>query len=100
MSNTDQLQRNGEVVTLHGRINFQTVTELHKQLGHALVPGVTQLDCSQVEQCDSSVISLLLAGLRYAQSRQISLQLKGMNQQILSLARLYDVEPILLTTPA
>lgn len=97
MNEGGQLDRNGEVLNLHGRINFQTVNSLYTLLKHQLVPGVTRLDCSQVQHCDSSAISLLLASLRLAQEHQIKLHIQGMNEQILSLARMYDVEAILLT---
>ena len=97
MNENGQLNRNGEVLNLHGRINFQTVNSLYKLLKHELVPGVTRIDCSKVQHCDSSAISLLLASLRLAQDHQIKLQIQGMNEQILSLARMYDVDSILLT---
>ncbi len=97
MNDGGQLNRNGDVLNLHGRINFQTVNSLYTLLKHELVPGVTRLDCSQVQHCDSSAISLLLASLRLAQSQRIKLQIRGMNEQILSLARLYEVESILLS---
>jgi len=90
-----RLIRDGETLHLHGQINFQTVTALYKMVTHELVSGVTTLDCSKVEQCDSSAISLLLAGRRLALNRQINLQIRGMNNQILSLAGLYDVEKVL-----
>lgn len=100
MNDGGQLNRNGEVLNLHGRINFQTVNSLYTLLKQELVTGVTSLDCSQVEHCDSSAISLLLASLRLAQDQRITLHIQGMNEQILSLARLYDVESILLAQRA
>ena len=90
-----QLIRDGETLHLQGKINFQTVTALYKMVTLELVSGVTTLDCIKVEQCDSSAISLLLAGRRLALDRQINLQIRGMNNQILSLAGLYDVEKVL-----
>ena len=90
-----RLIRDGETLHLQGQINFQTVTALYKMVTQELVSGVTTLDCSKVEQCDSSAISLLLAGRRLARDRQINLQIRGMNKQILSLAGLYDVEKVL-----
>jgi anti-anti-sigma factor len=102
MNNIVQMVRNKDVLTLQGRINFQTVPHLYKQFRDELVPGINTLDCSKVEQCDSSAISLLLAGLRLAHHQDINLRIHGMNEQLLSLARLYDVESILQagTTPA
>ena len=90
-----RLIRDGETLHLQGKINFQTVTALYKMVTLELVSGVTTLDCIKVEQCDSSAISLLLAGRRLALDRQINLQIRGMNNQILSLAGLYDVEKVL-----
>ena len=97
MSEVGQLNRSGEILNLHGRINFQTVSSLCKFLKHELVPGITSIDCSKVQECDSSAISLLLASLRLAHHHNIKLQIQGMNEQILSLARMYDVDSILQT---
>lgn len=99
MNNPTQMTRNGEILSLQGKINFQTVPGLYKLFNHELVPGINALDCSKVEQCDSSAISLLLAGLRLAHQQQIHLRIQGMNEQLLSLARLYGVETILQAVP-
>ena len=40
-------------------------------------------------------VGLLLACVRIARGQEFSLQIKGMGPQILSLARLYDVDRIL-----
>lgn len=90
-----QLVREGKTLHLYGQINFQTVNALYRLLTQELVTGTTMLDCSKVDQCDSSAISLLLASRRLALGRQISLQIHGMNEQMVSLARLYDVENVL-----
>ncbi len=97
MSDNAQLTRDGTVLNLQGRVNYRTVTSLFRVFSHELVKEITTLDCSQVEQCDSSAISLLLSSLRLAQNQGINLQIYGMNQQMLSLARLYDVEDLLHT---
>jgi anti-anti-sigma factor len=101
MNNNVQIISKDDVLTLQGRINFQTVPQLYKQFRLELVPGINALDCSKVEQCDSSAISLLLAGLRLAHQQHINLRIQGMNEQLHSLARLYEVESILQagTTP-
>jgi ABC-type transporter Mla MlaB component len=99
MNNSPQMIRNGEMLSLQGRINFQTVPGLYKLFNLELVPGINTLDCSKVEQCDSSAISLLLAGLRLAHQQHIHLQIQGMNEQLLSLARLYEVEALLQPVP-
>jgi ABC-type transporter Mla MlaB component len=92
---SNQLTREGEILYLQGQINFQTVTVLYRMFTQEMVSGVSTLDCSKVEQCDSSAISLLLACRRLALGRQIRLQIRGMNEQMLSLARLYEVEAVL-----
>ncbi|OGT84034.1 MAG: hypothetical protein A3G96_00140, partial [Gammaproteobacteria bacterium RIFCSPLOWO2_12_FULL_52_10] len=63
-----------------------------------LVPGIEYLDCSKIQECDSTAISFLLACLRMATKLNIRLHIKGMNQQLLSLAKLYEVENMLQTT--
>ena len=98
MNETAKFVRNNQVLQLQGRVNIKTVNGLFRTFRRELVPGIEDLDCSGIQECDSTVISLLLACLRMARKHNISLHIKGMNQQLLSLARLYDVETMLQTT--
>lgn len=95
MSDHSRLVREGDALYLLGQINFQTVSGLYQSFRNELNQPVNTLDCSKVEQCDSSAISLLLASRSLAETRQIRLHIRGMNDQMLSLARLYEVESLL-----
>lgn len=95
MSDNGQLVRDGEALYLQGKINFQSANDLYRSLKQELTRDIRLIDCSKVEQCDSSAIGLLLAGCRLAESRRIRLEIRGMNEQMHSLARLYEVEPVL-----
>ena len=94
-NDTGQLIRAGSELRLSGRINLSTVPGLYRQIRRELVPGITGLDCSGIEDGDSAAVGLLLACVRIARGQEFSLQIKGMGPQILSLARLYDVDRIL-----
>ena len=96
MNQDSQLVKEGQAIYLQGKVGFQTVNGLFKSLQQELTPEVTILDCSRVGICDSSAISLLLAGRTLAQERKIQLSIRGMNEQMQSLARLYEVESFLI----
>lgn len=98
MSEDSQLVRDGETLYLQGRIDFQSAPPLYRSLKQELTRQIRIIDCNKVEQCDSSAIGLLLAGCRLAESRQIRIEIRGMNEQMHSLARLYEVEPVLNQT--
>lgn len=94
-NDTGQLIRRDEELILSGRINLSTVPALYRQIRQELIPGITSLDCSGIEDSDSAAVGLLLACMRLARRQDLNLQIKGMGPQISSLARLYDVDRIL-----
>lgn len=95
MNDNSQLVREGEVLYLQGRLDFQSANRLYRLLKQELNHDIHVMDCSRVEQCDSSAIGLLLAGCRLAEKRNIQVEIRGMNEQMRSLARLYEVEQVL-----
>jgi ABC-type transporter Mla MlaB component len=95
MNESAQLVRSNHDLMLQGRVNTKTVNGLFKSFKHELSPEIDSLDCSGVDTCDSSAIGLLLACVRLAHKRDINISIKGLGQQILSLARLYEVETML-----
>lgn len=80
---------------LQGVVNFLSVVPLYEEFKQLLVPGVYHLDCRRMRESDSSAISLLLACRRLAHERELNLRIDGMGEQLLSLARLYEVEELL-----
>ena len=83
------------ILQLQGVVNFHSVVPLYEEFERLLAPGVNSLDCQGILNCDSSAISLLLACLRLAKQREINLRIVGVDNQLLSLARLYEVEDLL-----
>jgi ABC-type transporter Mla MlaB component len=80
---------------LQGAVTFDSTPSLYEECQRLLLPGIKALDCRGIQESDSSAISLLLACRRLADNRAVDLRITGMGEQLLSLARLYDVEKIL-----
>lgn len=97
MNQPGGLVREGNALYLQGKVGFETVNGLYLAFRNELSQGINTIDCTRVIQCDSSAISLLLAGLSLARNQQVRLQIRGMNDQMRSLARLYDVESLLVS---
>ena len=66
----------------------------------AIRGGDITFDLSAVRTCDSSAVAVVLAWQREAQSRGVELQLSGLPADLLSLATVYGVEPLLRIEPA
>ena len=96
MSGSGKLVRgdNGSL-RLQGVVNFHSVVPLYEEFERLLAPEVNSLDCRGILRCDSSAVSMLLACRRLAQQREIDLRIEGMGEQLLSLAKLYEVEKLL-----
>ena len=95
MAESPRLERRGNTLRLQGRINVNTVPGLYQDFKRELEAGVEALDCSGLEDCDSAGVALLLACTRLARRRGASLPIRCGNEQVLSLARLYEVESLL-----
>ena len=100
MAGSAKIVRAGNgTLQLQGTVNFHSVASLYEEFKQTLVPGVNHLDCQGIRESDSSAISLLLACRRLALEREINLGIVGMGDQLLSLARLYEVEELLIWQP-
>lgn len=89
------LRTDDATLQLQGAVTFDSAAPLYRECRRLLVPGIRYLDCSGIRRFDSSTLSLLLACQRLAGSRTMDLSITGMGDQLLSLARLYDVEKLL-----
>jgi phospholipid transport system transporter-binding protein len=58
--------------------------------------GDLQIDLSGVTQVDSSALALLIEWLRQARQRNHSIRIEGAPDKLLSIARLTDVQDIIL----
>ena len=82
------------VVKLEGALTLETV-----DLGRALPAGDLVFDFTDVTRVDSSALALVLAWLRRARARGDSVVgLRAPPESLLSLARLYGLEPLLPPT--
>ena len=80
---------------VQGSVNIETVPALFESGLQQLLSDDLQLDFSQVESVDSAAVSMLLGLVRAAQSTRHGLRVKGLSENLLSLARLYGVAELL-----
>jgi len=82
---------------LKGSLNFTSVTTLHRD-GLSWLNQQTQaveIDCQQVERCDSSALALLVIFWRAAHARHLQINFSHLPQQLLDLAELSGLTKIL-----
>jgi phospholipid transport system transporter-binding protein len=89
------IKREGEWMVVHGNLTIETVPALFETGLQHLVGEDFQIDFSQVESVDSAAVSMLLGWLRAAQRVHHGLRVKGLPDNLLSLARLYGVAELL-----
>lgn len=89
------IKREGEWMVVHGSLNIETVPALFETGLQHLAGEDLQVDFSQVASVDSSAVSMLLGWARAAQRVQHGLRVKGLPEDLLSLARLYGVAELL-----
>ena len=74
------------------RVSNDNVVEwLEKGLA-AIRGGDTVFDLSAVRDCNSAAVAMVLAWQREAHARSASLRIDGVPANLVSLAKLYDVE--------
>lgn len=79
----------------HGNLTMDTVPALFETGLQHLAKEDLQLDFSRVESVDSAAVSMLLGWARAAQRTQHELRVKGLPEDLLSLANLYGVAEML-----
>jgi phospholipid transport system transporter-binding protein len=85
------IDREGNLCRLGGDVTLNTVPGLLQEIRPLLRAGVDTLDCSAVDNVDSSALGLLLACKREMLNQNKSLTLIGLTPSLLSLASLYGV---------
>ena len=80
---------------VQGNVSIETVPALFESGLQHLLSKDLQVDFTQVESVDSAAVSMLLGLLRVAQRTQHVLRIKGLPENLLSLARLYGVAEFL-----
>ena len=84
-----------EWMVVQGNLNITTVPALFEAGLQHLASEDFKVDFSQVDSVDSAAVSLLLGWNRAARSLQHALRVKGLPEDLLSLARLYGVAELL-----
>ena len=82
-------------MVVHGNLTIETVPALFETGLQHLAGEDLQLDFSRVESVDSAAVSMLLGWTRAAQRTQHELRVKGLPEDLLSLANLYGVAEML-----
>ena len=85
----------GEWMVIQGSVSIETVPALFETWAQQLLSNDLQVDFAQVESVDSAAVSLLLGLVRAAQRTGHVLRIKGLSENLLSLARLYGVAELL-----
>ena len=82
-------------MVVQGSLTLATVPALFETGLRHLATEDFQVDFSQVDSVDSTAVSMLLGWTRAAQRVQHELRVKGLPENLLSLARLYGVDDLL-----
>ena len=93
-----RLTRENRRLVLSGPVNVGTVTPLLSQLPALLAGGegeTLEVDCADMTAADSSAIGLLVEMHRQAAGTGQTLQVRGIEDQMINLIRLYGVDWIL-----
>jgi anti-anti-sigma factor len=93
-----ELLVDGARLACQGPLTYHTVTQLHRDLLQAIEESkatALELDLSAAEEIDSSGIALLVVARMAAERRSVAIQITGLGEQVLSLARLYGVADII-----
>ena len=88
-------QHDGVKMVMQGNLDVHTVPVLFATGLKHLASEDLQVDFSRVETVDSAAVAMLLGWARAAQRDKRSLQLVGLPDDLLSLARLYGVDDLL-----
>lgn len=80
---------------VQGSVSIETVPALFESGLQQLLSDDLQVDFTQVKSVDSAAVSMLLGLVRAAQRTRHDLRVKGLPENLLSLARLYGVAELL-----
>jgi phospholipid transport system transporter-binding protein len=86
---------------VHGALNAETVTALFESSEAAFKDaGSLEIDLANVPEGDSAGLALLIEWLRLGQQRKQTVRFKNMPEQIAALARISEVDKLLLQNGA
>lgn len=89
------IKREGNLIHVSGALTMETVAAMRDLDLPAEATGPVVVDLAAVEGLDSAAVSLLLAWLRQAQARGLTLCYKNLPANLTSLAQMYGVADML-----
>lgn len=93
-------RREGGRLIVDGSLTLASVAAALAEGNAAIGEGARTVDLAQVAELDSSALALLLAWLREAKRRNLSLVFENLPQGLTTIARLYGVADLLPVSPA
>jgi phospholipid transport system transporter-binding protein len=94
------IRREGERMLVSGPLTLASVTAVLAEGNAAIGEGARTVDLAEVGELDSSALALLLAWLREAKRRNLSLVFANLPQGLTTIARLYGVAELLPVSAA
>lgn len=85
------IEREANLCRLGGDVTLDTVPDLLEKIRPLVQSGIDTLDCTAINNVDSSALGLILACKREAAARQGGLKVTGLPQSLVSLASLYGI---------
>lgn len=89
------LSDDGRCLRLTGKISFGNAAQLYLRLRSVLKEPVEKIDCSAVQEADSTALALLLVALHLTQRREDKLKIVGLSAKLQSLADVYGIASLL-----
>lgn len=89
------IKREGNLIHVSGALTMETVAGLRDLDLPADATAPVVVDLAAVEALDSAAVSLLLAWLRQAQERSVTLRYTNLPANLTSLAQMYGVAELL-----
>ena len=83
-----------------GPVTFANIKVVLEEGLQHVKDGIRTVDFAEVGELDSSLLAAMLAWLRAARSAKADLVFSNLPDDLVTLARVYGVEPLLPTAPA
>ena len=94
------IRREGDRMVVSGALTLANVATVLGEGSAAIDAGARTVDLGEVGELDSSALALLLAWLREAKRRNLSLVFENLPEGLTTIARLYGVAELLPVSPA
>lgn len=90
------IRQSPDLISLHGLLCFTTIEGLLPQ-GYALLGNVEEerVDLSDVQQCDSAGLALLVEWTRYTTKKGSKLLLCNCPEQVLEMIKIFGLDQVL-----